>query len=106
MRVAVLSDVHGHLPALEAVLTEVAGCAVDRIVVTGDVAAGPLPVPVLERLLGLGERVVWVRGNGDRELVEATPDPPDPVVPWAAAQLTGPLRDHLAFGPRDGRAGP
>ena len=96
MRVAVLSDIHGHLPALDAALADVAGAGVDRIVVTGDIAAGPMPVPVLERLLGLGDQVVWVRGNGDRELYEPTPDPPDPVVPWAAAQLTDALRAHLA----------
>ena len=54
MRVAVLSDIHGHLPALDAALVDVAAAAVDRIVVTGDIAAGPMPVPVLERLLALG----------------------------------------------------
>lgn len=99
MRVAVLSDIHGHLPALDAVLAEVAGAAVDRIVMTGDIAAGPMPVPVLERLRGLGDRVVWVRGNGDRELVEVSEAPPDPVVPWAAAQLSDELRDLLAAPP-------
>jgi predicted phosphodiesterase len=96
MRVAVLSDIHGHLPALDAALADVAGAGVDRIVVTGDIAAGPMPVPVLERLLGLGGQVVWVRGNGDRELYEPMPDPPDPIVPWAAAQLSDALRAHLA----------
>jgi predicted phosphodiesterase len=95
MRVAVLSDIHGHLPALEAVLAEVERAGVDRIVLTGDIAAGPMPVPTLDRLLSLGERVVWVRGNADRELFEPTPTPPDPIVPWAAAQLTPGLRDHL-----------
>jgi hypothetical protein len=39
--------------------------------------------------------VVWVRGNADRELFASTPAPPDPIVPWAAAQLTPELRDHL-----------
>ena len=96
MRVAVLSDIHGHLPALDAVLAEVDRAGVDRVVLTGDIAAGPLPVPTLERLLDLGERAVWIRGNGDRELFAPTPDPPDPIVPWAAAQLTPRLRDHLA----------
>jgi predicted phosphodiesterase len=96
MRTAVLSDIHGHLPALDAVLADVDRAGVGRIVLTGDIAAGPMPVPTLQRLLGLGDRVVWIRGNGDRELFEPTPDPPDPVVPWAAAQLTDALRDHLA----------
>jgi predicted phosphodiesterase len=96
MRVAVLSDVHGHLPALDAVLTEVDQARVDHIVLTGDVAAGPMPVPVLDRLLALGDRAAWMRGNGDRELVTVPADPVDPMVPWAAAQLTADHRAHLA----------
>jgi putative phosphoesterase len=95
MRVAVLSDIHGHLPALDAVLAEVDRAAVDRIVLTGDIAAGPLPVQTLQRLRSLGDRVIWVRGNADRELYEQTESAPDPIVPWAAAQLTPELRDHL-----------
>jgi predicted phosphodiesterase len=96
MRVAVLSDIHGHLPALEAVLVEVDRAGVDRIVLTGDIASGPMPVPTLLRLLDLGERAVWVGGNGERELVDVPEVPPDPVVPWAAAQLTTELRSHMA----------
>lgn len=96
MRVAVLSDVHGHLPALDAVLAEVDRAGVDRIVLTGDIAAGPMPVEVLRRLLDRGDEVVWVRGNGDRYLVEPQGSPPDPVVPWAAGRLTPDLHDLLA----------
>jgi hypothetical protein len=55
VRVAALYDVHGNLPALEAVLAEVPEDA--RIVVGGDVAAGPFPDATLERLRALGERV-------------------------------------------------
>jgi len=65
MRVAVLCDVHGNLPALEAVLAEVASLEVDRIVCGGDVVAGPFPRECLERLLTLD--AVFVRGNADRE---------------------------------------
>jgi predicted phosphodiesterase len=65
-RVAVLSDIHGVLPALEAVLSEPDVAAADLIVVTGDIASGPQPREVVDRLLGLGERVAWVRGNADR----------------------------------------
>jgi putative phosphoesterase len=65
--VATLYDVHGNLPALEAVLQEVPGDAV--IVVGGDVAAGgEQPGETIERLRSLGDRVVWIRGNADREL--------------------------------------
>lgn len=66
MRVAALYDVHGMLVPLEAALDEVEEA--DAIVVGGDVASGPQPVEVLERLQALGDRVHWVRGNGDREL--------------------------------------
>lgn len=90
--VAVLSDIHGVLPALDAVLAEPAVHAADRIVLTGDIAAGPQPVQVLDRLLGLGDRVVWVRGNADRDLVDLAAglglDIDDPISAWAARQLT------------------
>ena len=67
MPVAALYDIHGNLAALEAVLAEVPDDA--TIVVGGDVCAGgEQPSEVLARLRGLGERVVWVRGNADREL--------------------------------------
>jgi predicted phosphodiesterase len=44
MRVAVLADVHGNLPALGAVLDEVEGAGVDAVVLSGDLATGPMPV--------------------------------------------------------------
>jgi predicted phosphodiesterase len=90
--VAVLSDLHGVLPALDAVLAEPDVAAADLVVVTGDLAAGPQPVPVLDRLRALGERVLLVRGNADRELVALARgeqlEVPDEVIPWAAAQLS------------------
>lgn len=61
--VAVLSDVHGVLPVLEAVLAEPDVAAADLVVVTGDHAAGPQPVQVLDRLLALGDRALLVRGT-------------------------------------------
>ncbi|QDY10977.1 metallophosphoesterase family protein [Micromonospora sp. HM134] len=96
-RVAVLSDVHGALPALEAVLAEPEVAAADLIVVTGDVAAGPQPVEVLDLLAGLGDRVRWVRGNADRELVQARAGRPSEhdVSNWAAGQLRADQVDLL-----------
>lgn len=69
--VAVLSDIHGVLPALDIVLAEPDVRTADRVVVTGDVVSGPHPTEVMEQLLGLGDRVVWVRGNADREVLES-----------------------------------
>lgn len=89
--VAVLSDVHGVLPALEAVLDEPDVRSAERIVLTGDIAAGPMPVETLDMLLSLGDRVLWVRGNADRELVTLARGGdqavPDPIAPWAAGEL-------------------
>jgi putative phosphoesterase len=90
--VAVLSDIHGVLPVLDAVLAAPLVRAADRLVVTGDHASGPQPVAVLDRLRDLGDRVTLVRGNADRELVALARgepvDIPDEVTPWAAAQLS------------------
>jgi putative phosphoesterase len=87
--VAVLSDIHGALPVLDAVLGEPDVLAADLVVVTGDHAAGPMPVEVLDRLGQLGARCVLVRGNADRELVAVArggaSEHPESV--WAAAQL-------------------
>jgi len=106
MRVAVLADIHGNLPALEAVLRDVAEAEVDAIVLNGDIADGPMPGETMDGLLGLGDRAVWVRGNGERWLVEAydgtfQPDPSPTSAPaewfsWCAGRLTGAQRDRLA----------
>ena len=68
MRVAALHNVHGNLPALEAVLADVERTEVDQLVFGGDVAAGLLPVETIERLLEL-EGARFVMGNADRILV-------------------------------------
>lgn len=88
-RVAVLSDVHGVLPVLEAVLDEPDVAAADLIVVTGDHTAGPMPVETLDALSDLGDRVVLVRGNADREAVaiRSGEESPHPEAVWAAHAL-------------------
>ncbi|MBT2444105.1 metallophosphoesterase family protein [Streptomyces sp. ISL-36] len=103
-RVAVLSDIHAVLPALEAVLDEPEVRAADRIVLTGDISAGPQPAEVLDLLTGLGERVIWVGGNADRELLEyrrgLRDTIPDVIAPWAAERLRADHLDLLARLPR------
>lgn len=87
--VAVLSDIHGVLPVLDLVLAEPDVRAADLVVVTGDHAAGPMPVETLDRLVGLGDRGLLVRGNADRELVSVARGggSEHPESRWAGAQL-------------------
>jgi putative phosphoesterase len=92
-RIAVVSDIHGVLPALDAVLAEPDVDGADLIVVTGDIAAGPQPTEVLDRLSGLGDHVLLVRGNADRDLVSIArdgnlPDGTPPIDVWAGQRLT------------------
>src|SRR5919199_5376245 len=92
MRVAALYDVHGNLPALEAVLAEVPGDA--EIVVGGDVFAGPMPAEVLARLRGLGSRAHFLHGNADRE--EAPDEEPGRArYEWVQEQLTADDRSFV-----------
>ncbi len=75
MRIAVISDIHGNLVALDAVLADLAGERLDRIVCLGDVATGgPQPAGALARLRELACPVVM--GNADVELLGPPPDPP------------------------------
>jgi putative phosphoesterase len=93
MRVAALYDVHGNLPALEAVLADVPDDA--AIVVGGDVAAGLFPAETLERLRALGDRVHWIRGNADRELTPGEEGlAPAAMIEWVRARLTP---EQIAF---------
>jgi predicted phosphodiesterase len=69
--VAALYDVHGNLPALAAVLADPRFGQAEAVVVGGDVATGPMPGDVLDRLAALAPPVRWVRGNADREAVAA-----------------------------------
>jgi putative phosphoesterase len=83
LRIAALYDVHGNLPALDAVLADIDA---DLILVGGDFVAGPWPAETLERLRGLDGDVRFIRGNADRELSE--PSKPHEGLEWIRAQLS------------------
>jgi predicted phosphodiesterase len=102
VRVAALYDIHANLPALEAVLEDVERVAADLGLVGGDVAGGPFPKETIELLSELGGRARFVRGNGDRDLVELY-DGREPgegewgaADAWCAAALERAERDFLA----------
>jgi putative phosphoesterase len=90
-RVAALYDIHGNLPALEAVLQDVRDAGVDCIVVGGDVLPGPMPRECLTRLLDLDLPIQFIQGNGDREVVAPTGEVPEAYresMHWNATQLS------------------
>lgn len=88
-RVAVLSDVHGNIPALEAVLAEPDVAGAGLVVLCGDLTWGPEPQRTYELIAALGERALCVRGNGDRyalEIATAVRRPTTPRESWIPAR--------------------
>jgi len=93
---ALLYDVHGNLPALEAVLADVGDA--DEFLLGGDYAtAGPWPKETVERLREL-DNATWIRGNADRWLVERhdAPAPIDEIAARTAEVLGDQLVAELA----------
>jgi len=92
MRVAALFDVHGNLPALEAVLAEPDVAAADLVLCGGDTVAGPFPRECVELLAGLGDRLVEIHGNGERMVVAREGEDAG----WCADRLGDALLGRLA----------
>jgi putative phosphoesterase len=84
MRIAALADIHGNLPALEAVLADLEREEVDRVVVAGDTIPGPWPIEVLGTVLRLDPAIV--HGNAERHVLTRE-DRLGPLAPWCADQL-------------------
>ena len=95
MRVAALYDIHGNLPALEAVLEEIREAGVNHVVVGGDVLPGPMPRETLTRLLEVDVPVQFIHGNGERVVlaqrtgkdIREVPEQYRDVIRWTAQQL-------------------
>jgi len=108
MRVAAVYDIHGNLPALEAVLKDVRRTGVDRIVVGGDVVPGPLVTETFACLRGLDIPCDYLMGNGEVAVLNvlAGGDPgPLPgealdAVRWSAQQFRPELEQFVAAWPK------
>jgi predicted phosphodiesterase len=106
-KLAVLADIHGNLPALEAVLADLAQFPVDQVIVAGDLINwGPFSAAVVERALAEGWAVI--RGNNEFYLLDyLTPRAPViwndlanfPMLPWLRRQLAGRLHARIAAWP-------
>lgn len=106
MRVAAIYDVHGNLPALDAVLAEIAREGADLVIVGGDVLPGPMPAASLARLQTLDIPTRFLMGNGDRETLADVESrvPPMPesmrsLLRWSREQLTADQRAAVASWP-------
>ncbi len=105
MRVAAIYDIHGNLPALEAVLQEIRQAEVDRVVVGGDVVPGPMPCETLRCLLDLDVPVQFIHGNGEREVLaekagremSTVPEQFREIMRWVARELD-PEQERLLAG--------
>ena len=94
LRIAVISDIHGNLLALEAVLTDIGRRGVDATVNLGDCVASPLwPRETFERLEALA--LPTVRGNHDRWIVDKPADQMSPVALHAREALSEAQRASL-----------
>jgi predicted phosphodiesterase len=71
MRIGLISDIHGNLPALEAVLEGLEREGVDRYVCLGDVAVGPWPSATVKRVRELGCETIL--GNWDAWMIDGVP---------------------------------
>lgn len=108
MRVAAIYDIHGNLPALEAVLDDIRRAKVDQILIGGDVVPGPMPRQTIECLKDCDIPMQFVQGNGDRVVLALMSGKPVSEVPeafldnirWNAEQLRPDDRRWLSNWPK------
>ena len=100
MRLAILSDIHGNLPALDAVLADIdRERKVDAIINAGDILSGPLlPAETAERLMGRRE-IAMVAGNNDRQVLTLPIDSMGAGDAYAAKSISAAQREWLMSAP-------
>ncbi|MBZ0295959.1 MAG: metallophosphatase family protein [Anaerolineae bacterium] len=103
-RLAVLADIHGNLPALQAVMDDMRQFAVDHVIVAGDIVNwGPFSAAVMEIVTREGWAVI--RGNNEFYLLDyRTPRQPAhwqayDLLPWLYEQLEGHWHHVIASWP-------
>ena len=119
MRLAALYDIHGNMPALEAVLADIRSIGVDRIVIGGDLVPGPMPREVVDLLRNIEIPLQGIYGNGelavraqlearDPEHVtywgtttgKAPPESGKAALQWTARALSAPDHELLSHWPK------
>ena len=95
MRIAVLSDIHGNLPALEAVIRDFRRRGADAVLNLGDSLSGPLlPLETAQLLMELG----WptLAGNHERQILNPGPEGLGASDAFARARLTPAVLEWMA----------
>jgi predicted phosphodiesterase len=94
MRIAVIADIHGNAPALEAVLDDLARLAPDRVVNLGDCLSGPLWPEETAQML-MARDWITVRGNHDRVVAAGNVPPGNRSDAFTRAALSDQSLDWL-----------
>jgi diadenosine tetraphosphatase ApaH/serine/threonine PP2A family protein phosphatase len=98
---ACLYDIHGNLPALDAVLADAEAQGATRWLLGGDYALfGGWPAETVARLREL-DNALWIRGNGERWTADADAAPDNPVVRGAIASARAALGADLVIAMAD-----
>jgi putative phosphoesterase len=95
MKIAAIYDLHGNLPALEAVLEDIRRERVDLLIVGGDILPGPMPREMFELLLNLEIPTQFIQGNGEIDAlnviqgksIDRVPELYRDIVIWSAQQI-------------------
>jgi putative phosphoesterase len=104
MRIAIIADIHGNLPALKAVLADIGHRAIDRIINLGDCVSGPLwPREVCDLLMVRDD--LTIRGNHDRWVSGPEPARMGASDRYAFSQLNQDHRSWLRDLPASAEAG-
>jgi len=108
MKIAVLSDVHGNVPALQAVLDDISSWQPDTVIVNGDlVSRGPYSLECLRLMQAQFPAAHYTKGNHESYVLRCADTPADPDSPtfdvdrfadWTVRQLGEAVDDIRAFG--------
>jgi len=107
-RVAALYDIHGNLPALEAVLEDLRGERVEQVVIGGDIFPGPMAIEAFARVQRLEQSTEFIFGNCEVALLAARegrdpgrmPESAKRSMRWCAAQISTSEEQVLRSWPR------